>query len=213
MALIKSLVVFILFFDITFYTFVQLLKMDKEEKILIQQLKKGNPAAFEKIYKDTYPLLYSYILNFLENRLFAEDVLEEIFVNLWEKKETLQIEASIKSYLFKSAKNACLDFVRKKNVRESYRNRIEKKYNIEKSFDLFSTNETYILENTELKSALQKAINNLPRKCRKVFKLSRYFKYKNKEIARLLKISEPTVEMHLRTAITKLKGALREFLT
>ena len=185
--------------------------MGNEEKILTQQLKNGHAAAFEKIYNNTYPVLYPYVLNLLENRLFAEDVLEEIFLSLWEKRETLQIDISLKSYLFKSAKNACLDFVRKKNVRDSYRARIEKKYNIEKPFELFNPNDTHILENSELKDALQRAINNLPKKCRKVFKLSRHFKYKNKEIARLLGISETTVEMHMRTAIIKLKEALREF--
>lgn len=186
--------------------------MNGEEKILAQQLRNGNASAFEKNYNDTYPILYTYVLNFLENRLFVEDVLEEIFLNLWEKRESLQIDVSLKSYLFKSAKNACLDFVRKKNVRDSYRDKIEKKYNIEKSFELFNSDGTYVLENTELKSALQNAVNNLPKKCRKVFKLSRHFKYKNKEIARLLKISESTVELHIRTAIMKLKEALREFL-
>lgn len=186
--------------------------MNNDEKILVQQLKEGDDAAFEKIYNKTYPVLFSYVLNFLENRLFVEDVLEEIFLNLWEKRENLHIDVSIKSYLFKSAKNACLDFVRKKNVRDSYRTKIEKKYNIEKSLELFNPNETTVFENNEIKSTLQNAINNLPRKCRRVFRLSRHFKYKNKEIARLLRISESTVEMHMRTAITKLKEALKEFL-
>ncbi len=182
--------------------------MDIEDHILLVRLKEGDANAFEKIYKTYYNILYAYILEILENRLFVEDVIEDIFVTIWEKRETLSMEVSFKSYLLTSARNASLDFIRKKNVRENYKIKIEHKYRIESGYELFKVLESDTFQKKELKASIDKAVAALPRKCRKVFKLSRYFKLKNKEIAHRLNISENTVEKHMGTALSKLREVL-----
>ena len=182
--------------------------MDIEDHILVIRLREGDAEAFEKIYCTYYNILYAYILEILENRLFVEDVIEDVFVTIWEKRETFSLEVSFKSYLLRAARNASLDFIRKKNVRENYKNKIEQKYRIESGYELFNVLESDSFQQKELKESIDNAIAALPRKCRKVFKLSRYFKLKNKEIAHRLNISENTVEKHMGTALSKLREML-----
>lgn len=182
--------------------------MEIEDHILVVRLREGDADAFEKIYNTYYNILYAYILEILENRLFVEDVIEDVFVTIWEKRESLSLEVSLKSYLLRAARNASLDFIRKKNVRENYKNKIEQKYRIESGYELFNVLESDSFQQKELKESIDTAIAALPRKCRKVFKLSRYFKLKNKEIAHRLNISENTVEKHMGTALSKLREML-----
>lgn len=182
--------------------------MDVEEKILMYRLKEGDGTAFKKIFDRYYNILYAYILEILENRLFVEDVIEDVFMTIWEKRESIELERSLKSYLLRTARNASLDFIRKKNVRENYKDRIIKRIQIESTYDIFRTSGSSSYQEKELKEVINNAIDGLPRKCKKVFKLSRNFKMKNKEIAHFLDISENTVEKHMGTALARLREAI-----
>lgn len=185
--------------------------MDINEKILALRIKEGDPLAFEKLYNDNYSTLRSYIHTIVENHFFAEDILEDVFVSFWEKRKELEINDSLKGFLFASARNACMDFIRKRNIREEYKVRIERKYSIETDYNPFTLPETQKNRNNDLKKMIKEAVAGLPPKCRKVFKLSYYFNLKNKEIAHKLNISENTVEKHMGTALAKLREKLTPF--
>lgn len=185
--------------------------MEPNEKLLALRIKEGDPTAFEEIYSTNYGILHSYILTIIENHFFVEDIIEDVFVTLWEKRSDLEINTSLKGYLFTIARNACLDFIRKRKVREEYKSRVEKKYIIESNYNPFTSEISQDDKNSELKRVIRSAIDELPPKCRKVFKLSRYFNIKNKEIAHMLNISENTVEKHMGTALSRLRQKLEPF--
>lgn len=195
------------------FQLIQITKNDMkdEEKIMILRLKAGDTTVFEQVYRAYYRLLYSYVLDILENRMFVEDIIEEVFLNLWEKRETLEIKSSLKTYLLVAARNKSLDYIRKRNVRIDYKNRIEKKIELERNYNYFKIIDSDSFQQKELKKLIATTIEDLPKKCKRVFKLSRKFKMKNKEIARHLSISENTVEKHMGTAINRLKNVIFKY--
>lgn len=144
--------------------------------------------------------------NFVHDTDVVEDIVHDIFVNLWDKRDTIQEEKSVKSYLFRSVHNRCLNYIRdtKKFVdSEEYENQTE----IILSED---NNESY--ETAELEVRIQDAINSLPEKCREVFLKSRVDELKYSEIAEILNISIKTVENQISKALKILREKLGDYL-
>lgn len=184
----------------------------EEDKLHINQLKEGGADAFKLIYEKYFHVLYAYAFDILLNKYFAEDVTEEVFLKLWEKRNAINISSSLKSYLFKSVRNACLDFIKLKNVRQNYKEQVMNKCKIEDEYELFDTYNYNTYLTKELGRKIKKEINRLPNDCRKTFKMSRYFRLKNKEIALRRNVSLSTVEKQISKALSILHEKLRDYL-
>lgn len=131
-------------------------------------------------------------------RMWQEELAMDIFIYLWENRETFQIQLSLKAYLFQAAKNKCLNELRKK------------KETVGLDGVEVSTINTSVstLETEELYRLIQEAVFSLPDKCRNIFLLSRRENLTNQEIARRLNISVKTVEGQITTALKKIKKFL-----
>jgi len=165
---------------------------------LIEGLKKGDKNAYKFLFTEHYTSLCNYIYNISNNRALAEDLVQEVFIKLWEKRETLSIKMSIKSYLYRASHNQFLQYLRKEKYRLDF---------IERSkLDLLSL--VYIEEesNTNIYTEkLNALINDLPPKCKTVFLKSKIEKKKYKEIAQEMNISVKTVENHIGKALRILR--------
>ena len=133
-----------------------------------------------------------------DSKNVAEELAMDIFIYLWENRETFQIQLSLKAYLFQAAKNKCLNELRKK------------KETVGLDGVEVSTINTSVstLETEELYRLIQEAVFSLPDKCRNIFLLSRSENLTNQEIARRLNISVKTVEGQITTALKKIKKIL-----
>jgi len=180
---------------------------------ILERLRHGDEKAFEYVFRTYYNHLYRYSKQILKDDNSAEEAVELTFINLWENHENLNIETSIKSYLFKSVFNHCLNFIKHLQVKERYI--LYLKHHIDADSSGNVVNHEYplsiVIEN-ELELILEKAINNLPHQCREVFILSRYDNLKNDEIAVKLSISVNTVRTHISRALSKLREDLKEYL-
>ncbi len=173
----------------------------------IEGLRIGNKEVFEIVYKQHFEALYRYAYTILQEVETAEEIVQTIFVKIWEKKLDLQITTSLKSYLYRSVYNACMNWIKHKKVKAQYNNHTT---HMMKSTSTLTPSQ--ILQHKGLQEALFKAIDELPEQCRTVFQLCRFQNLKYREVAVELNISEKTVENHMGKALKLLRKALTEYL-
>jgi RNA polymerase sigma-70 factor (ECF subfamily) len=135
----------------------------------------------------------------------AEELVQELFITLWQNRESLQIQTSIDQYLYASVRNRCFNVVKRRAFLRKTHENLLRDHSIEQD----SLNEGINFK--ELESAVSSSINELPDRCRTIFHLSRNEGLSYKEIARKLEISEKTVENQISIALKKLRENLIEF--
>ncbi len=169
---------------------------------LIGNLKAGNEKSFEIIYNRYSSKLYSAAYNILRNKEVCEDLVQELFIDLWTKKDRLEI-LNLKSYLYRSIRNKVLMVLRSGRITLGLEV-------VEMLIGEYATDD-HIIEK-EIRESLDRGISALPEKCREIFVLSRKDQLSRKEIASQLNISVKTVENQLTNALKRLRTSLGDFL-
>ena len=167
-----------------------------------------NTEGFGKLYAKYYAMLCIIAFEYTRNKILAEEMVGETFFELWKKRETLVIKTSIKNYLIKSVQNTCIQFTRKKNIETQsltedfvYRHiPWGNDYPLGRLFE------------QELSGMIDTAVQSLPEQCRRVFLLSRDDELSYAQIAETLHISENTVKTQIKTALSRLRIALKDYL-
>lgn len=167
-------------------------------------------SCFEKIYKLYYPKMFAFAKNYIQANEDAENVVQDVFVVLWEKKDELELSCTLTTYLFTLVKNRCLNYLRHKLIEEEFNTQMKEELGF-KLYALESLEYSYPSEK-ELQAVIQRALDALPERCREVFIKSRIEGLKYKEISEELGISVNTVENHIVTALKKLRVALKDYL-
>lgn len=176
-----------------------------DEQILLDELRQGDVHAFSFLFNKYYKDLVLFGGHFLPVKSACEDIVQSLFLKLWQDKENLEIRTSIKSFLLKSVQNSCLDAIRHQKIKNSY----EEKSQLKSVLDEVDF-EHHILY-SDLKSHLDEALTKLPESYREAFELNRFEGLKYKEIAEKLKVSERTVEVRIGKAIGLLRKHLKDF--
>lgn len=171
-------------------------------------------TTFAKIYSAYFPKLVRFSCEYVVSIEDAENIVQDLFMYLWEHREMLNSLSNLNAFLFTLTKNRCIDFYRhrvlvdrKKESLDTLQER-ELKLKIE-ALEYFDENMFSI---NDIETLLDKAIDHLPEKCRQVFILSRMEGLKHEEIATQLNISVNTVQNHIVTALRKLKVELKDYL-
>jgi RNA polymerase sigma-70 factor (ECF subfamily) len=172
--------------------------MDFSDIEIISQIKQGNKQAFEKLFIAYYGRLCEYSNTLCHDKEAAVEIVQDFFVKLWDNRFRINI-TSLKPYLFKAIHNNTIKYIIRKTSTEPLRN--DHEYGSETMADF------------ELSQTLEKAIAELPAKCKEVFILSRMDRIRHKEIAIQLGISERTVEVQIRKASRVLKEKLKEYFS
>jgi len=167
---------------------------------LLTLLRESNDLAFNQIYNRYWKRLMAYTINIVNDRSLAEDILHDLFTNLWIRRDTLKID-NLEKYLFVAAKHKSISFFRKikfTKLDESI---------IKSLIPLTNEADANIIKN-DLNLVIAKAIKELPKKCRVIFYMSKYQDYSSEEIAKHFNISHRTVENQLSIALKHLKRVL-----
>lgn len=170
-------------------------------KIAINDDKEAYRALFDLFY----PGLCLYAKRYVDERAVAEDLVQDVFVTLWEIRKKIKIESSVRNYLVVSVKNQCLNYLKREGYKHSY---IETC--LSNNTDPSDYNEFYLL--TELQKLLDEALAKLPETYRLIFEMSRLENKSNTEIAEKLNIPLRTVERYKAKAIDILKKDLKDYL-
>jgi len=165
------------------------------------KLKEGNPSAFEDLFKQTFPRMLGYCSLFIQDKAQANDLVQECFMRLWEKRSTIHPQQSVESLLFVMLRNRCLNY-----LRDQKSELIDRSFNTLAETDLqhlyqldFTGREEKKLEESLLE-AIRESVENLPEKRKLVFIKAKIEGKKNKEIAEEMGISIKAVEKHLHQA-------------
>ncbi len=175
-----------------------------DEKLLFNKIKNGDEQTFEILFKNYYSFLCHFASQFLTDDIIAEEVVQDIFVKLWEKRESIVIETSVKSYLFRMVKNQCLNIIQHNKIKNQYAEKV-------KETPLLNQTTSDFYNAVELSQAIEESINSMPDKRKEIFRLSREEGLKYKEIAEKLKISIKTVEAQMGIALKYLREKLKEY--
>lgn len=179
------------------------------EKEIFSLLQKGNAYAYELIFRRYYLSLCGFAARFVGQPETAEEIVQEIFLKLWEKKSSFSIDSSLKSYLFRAVYNSCLNYHMHAKIENKYLSFLkETSLRNETGSDPVLDSLAY----KELNEKITEAIERLPAECKKIFKMSRFDGMKYAQIAEQLRISVKTVETQISRALLRLRSELKEFL-
>ena len=165
---------------------------------------KGNERAFDILFLRYYPALCAYARQFLNDE-DARDVVQNIMVWLWENREMLVIESTLRSYLFSATRNGCLTELNKKEIRRKVHNEIHQKLQ-----HLFEDPDFYVAD--ELAAKIEEAVQSLPETYREAFTKNRFEQKTYAEIAKELNVSAKTIDYRIQQALKRLRVALKDYL-
>lgn len=182
------------------------LSLNQKDKKLVEQIRQDKKGAFEKLFKRYYQQLFLFALRYVPNDEVAEDLVQEMFFNLWNKRHDLFITTSLQSYLYRSVHNQALNYLNHEKVKTVYREKIVNGYKEKLQMEDISYAEI------DLEQKVTDFIEQLPDRRRTIFKLSRFEGLKNREIAEKLGISIKTVEAQMTEALRFLSKKLKDYL-
>lgn len=165
----------------------------------------GFITRFKTLYRENAPMLMFYASKYVDI-VVAEDVVHDVFLKIWQRKDFLLSEEYIKNYLYRSVRNACLDYLKHQEVEENYVKDTINRLKIEEIHR--NDDPAFLYSGDERMKSVRRAMDKLPAKCREVFELSYLEEKKSGEIASLLGVSIRTVEAQLYKALKILRGAL-----
>jgi RNA polymerase sigma-70 factor (family 1) len=180
------------------------IKMSDEE--LLQLFLNGNDFAYKAIYDRYWLLLYKHARHMLKNDEDAKDVIQEVFTDLWERRNEQLTNYTLPAFLYTATRNKILNIIKHLKVEAKYAHELQYKSLLatESADDLAITN--------ELTAIIEAGIQSLPPKMREVFLLSRNANKSYKEISAELSISDKTVKKQVNNALHVLRGKLSSFL-
>lgn len=176
----------------------------------IELLCRGDMLTFKKFFEHYYPILMSFSCRFVERQV-SEDLVQEVFINVWEKRDSLKTDNTL-SFLLKSVQNKCLDYLKHKSIVESYESQVRiAGSRMEYIMERTDNNQIYTaIDRKELYEELKSAISKLPSKCAQACELYYFQGYSTKEIAVMMDVSSRTIEGYFYQAVKFLKDELRD---
>jgi RNA polymerase sigma-70 factor (family 1) len=177
---------------------------DLSDEAILALYKGSDSHAYKEIYLRYWKQVYQTAYKKLHSKELAEELTQNIFVDLWKRRESLAID-SLSAYLFGSLKFAIINYFKSQIVQERYQRHVRKARQDQESTD-------HLILLHDLANALNKGIELLPKKTAEVFTLSRINNYSVKDISKTLNISEKTVEYHITQSLKTMRFHLKEYL-
>ncbi len=176
-----------------------------------EKLKAGDQKFFEQIFFEYHRGMTAYAMKFVEDLETARDLVQDVFFYIWEKRDSINIDRSLKSYLFRAVHNACINHLKKEEYKSNY-NRELILWFFKKFPEDHTVNAYQLLLAKDIGHEIDTIIEGLSEQCRNIFNLSRYSGLKNREIAEKYSISTRTVETQIYRALKALKVGLKHYL-
>jgi len=179
---------------------------DPRERQLQERIRAGDETAFDSVFRAHYAHLVRMAESLVRERALAEEVAQEVMLELWRRRETLELEQTFRAYLLRSTRNRALNHIRHQRIvaRETEAASLEPRH---------SPSAEDVTLGLELERAVRDAIDGLPDNCREVFQMSRDQGLRYAEIAAVLEISVKTVEKRMGRALAELRERLAPWLS
>jgi RNA polymerase sigma-70 factor (ECF subfamily) len=177
------------------------------------RLKNDDARAFEIIFYAWYGSILHFCKEYIYDSEASRNIVQTVFMRLWEKRNTIDIDSNLKSYLYTIARNECITYLRHLKAEAEYF-RHAKEYFPDQllSLDALSELNFGTIDLDKINFIIESTVAGLPDRCREVFQLSRYDDLKNKEIAEKLQVSVKAVEANITRALKILRENLKDFI-
>ena len=175
------------------------------EKSLLEKLSCGEENAIEQIYSIYWRPLFIYGYNILKDKAACEDIIQDLFLQLWIKRESLNIKESLEAYLHAAVRYQIFRYIRNNPAENRFFENLDER--------VATTSSESIIDLKEINQLVNSVVNELPEKCRTVFILSREQQLSHKEIANQLHISTKTVENQITIALHRLRSSLAKLVS
>ena len=175
---------------------------------LVELLKQGKDRAFDELYFRYRDLLVRFVYVRMKSVPVSEEIVQEVFTTIWERRKTLVIQKKFSAYMYTSVRYVTLDYIKSNTLTDQFIKEVFDRNTIIESSN--NTTEEAIYHD-ELQELVDKAASLLPKKAKEVFILSRIKQYTNKEIAEELNVSHETVKYHISYALKFMRSYLGEF--
>jgi len=183
-----------------------MLKSRPQEELIQKQLNAGDVKALEYLFHKYYDDLCRYTVVFTKDIDVAENIVQDLFVYIWENRETIEVHLSFESYLFQASRYKAL------NYKRDYSHRVDQLLKLKEHIcDKVSDSADEAIELKELNHIVSEAIDLLPNRCQQIFRLSRTDELSYREIAELMNISINTIDNQVHTAIKKIKTHVKRY--
>jgi RNA polymerase sigma-70 factor (ECF subfamily) len=176
-----------------------------DDRELLRRIQTGEDGAYDTVFRTWYPVLVRVSAALLHDSDAAEEVAQEVMLELWRRRQLVDADISLRAYLLRSVRNRSLNHLRHLRVRRQTETEVEALYNAPMGSD-------QPIAARELADAVKVAIAELPPRCREVFELSRVHGLKYAEIAEALEISQKTVEAQMGKALRIMRERLAQWL-
>lgn len=169
---------------------------------------------FEDIYLSYFSKMKHFATEYVISDEDAENIVQDVFVELWENKEMLNMHMNLIAYLFTTIKNKCLNHMRHKIVVQNTATKMQEEYliSLRMNLDSLETFDNKLFSDQDIEKIINRALDSLPEKCRTIFFMSKIEGKKQKEIAQELNISINTVGTQIGIAYKKLRTELKDYL-
>ena len=185
--------------------------MDLATKEILQKIISGDELSFEKVYRFYYPRLSYFAKHYLLDSEASKNIVQDVFTELWDKRNTLRSDTNLNAWLFTVTKNKSLKTISHLKSQQNYDNYIKSRQ-LDVNFKSLSDFDTSNFVFEELQSQLQVALEKFSPACLEEFEMSRFEDKKNREIAEELNLSIKTVEAQISKALRSLKADLKDYL-
>jgi RNA polymerase sigma-70 factor (ECF subfamily) len=176
-----------------------------DDRELLERLRQGDEAAFDAIFRAWYAPLVRMAESMLRMRAVSEEIVQDVMLELWRRREGLAAEGSAQAYLFRATRNRALNHLRHERVEQRGEPRAARELTLPPTADA-------TLVESEIDVALRDAVAALPERHRAVFEMSRVHGLKHSEIASVLGVSVKTVESDMGKALSALRHRLAQWL-
>jgi len=176
--------------------------LKNSETHIIKGIRAGRESTFRELFADYYRPLSVFALKYTGDLETAKEIVQELFVHLYQSRKSLFVSSSLKSYLFQAVRNRCLNHIKQNQTRRKHLDEYQAEQ--DHSVDMEAS-----IRETELEHLIFNIVESLPPQCRNIFTLSRVKGLSNGEIADKLQISKRTVETQISNALKTLRTKLK----
>lgn len=172
----------------------------------------GIKQQFEEIYITHYSRMKRFAQEYVIREEDAENIVQDIFMELWENRILLESHSNIFSFLFTNVKNRCIDYLRRATIAQRVKDKIQNEHTniLQMKLDSLEEFDNQIFKQSNIEDTIEDAINKLPERCRQIFVLNKIEGKKQRQIAEELGISIHTVESQMSIANKRLKELLKD---
>ncbi|MGD8778396.1 MAG: RNA polymerase sigma-70 factor [Ignavibacteria bacterium] len=177
-------------------------QFDNIEQDIITAIRDDDESAFEILFRRYYPELCSYLNIYIRDKDEVEEMVQQLFLNIWERRKNFYPKNNVRSYLYKAVKNKAINYRKHLQIKERVIQKIRNMQMIREN------NLEDEIDKTEMQLLIDKAVERLPARCRETFILVKYNNFSYQEAADIMNISTHTVEIQIGKALKKLRSSL-----